>query len=193
MASQYESERVVKIWKQKCLNGLQMVQFECPRHWRPPVSSNFQVVQMQNYLKSVSNSSRNLDCQGGIAWAVARISGDGGRAWTRRATTLCHLSALNLMHCNEGKRRSQKNLSGVRIPPLWGHAQMTSAQFSGFFYLPPLVSNLEPSIGVAKRVPPRFGEFCYCCCLPLLPQLAYIILATTYQGFVRSLCTRCAI
>ena len=26
--------------------------------------------------------------------------------------------------------------------------------------------------GVAKRVLPRFGEFCYCCCLPLLPQLA---------------------
>ena len=28
------------------------------------------------------------------------------------------------------------------------------------------------STGAAKRVLPRFGEFCYCCCLPLLPQLA---------------------
>ena len=26
-----------------------------------------------------------------------------------------------------------------------------------------------------------FGEFCSCCCLPLLSQLAYSILPTTYQ------------
>ena len=26
-----------------------------------------------------------------------------------------------------------------------------------------------------------FGEFCSCCCLPLLPQLACSILPTTYQ------------
>ena len=28
-----------------------------------------------------------------------------------------------------------------------------------------------------------FGEFCSCFCLPLLPQLAYNILATTYEDF----------
>ena len=30
MAPQYESVKVEKIWKQKWLTGLQMVQFECP-------------------------------------------------------------------------------------------------------------------------------------------------------------------
>ena len=35
LASQYEGEEVVKIWKQKWLNRLQMVQFECHRHWKP--------------------------------------------------------------------------------------------------------------------------------------------------------------
>ena len=41
--------------------------------------------------------------------------------------------------------------------------------------------------GIAKRVLPRFGEFCYCCCLPLLPQLAYSILATWEALFWRPL------
>ena len=43
MASQYESEKVVKIWEQKRLNGLQMVKFECPRHCKPSVSFSFEV------------------------------------------------------------------------------------------------------------------------------------------------------
>ena len=43
MASQYESEKVEIIWKEKWLNGLQMVQFECPRHWKPSVSFSFEV------------------------------------------------------------------------------------------------------------------------------------------------------
>ena len=32
--------------------------------------------------------------------------------------------------------------------------------------------------GVVKKRIPRFGEFCYCCCSPLLPQRACNILAT---------------
>ena len=32
-----------------------------------------------------------------------------------------------------------------------------------------------------------FGEVCYCCCLPLLPQIAYTILATTYKDFFSAL------
>ena len=32
-----------------------------------------------------------------------------------------------------------------------------------------------------------FGEVCSCCCLPLLPQLAYNIRATTYEDFFSAL------
>ena len=32
-----------------------------------------------------------------------------------------------------------------------------------------------------------FGEVCSCCCLPLLPQPAYNILATTYKDFFSAL------
>ena len=32
-----------------------------------------------------------------------------------------------------------------------------------------------------------FGEVCFCCCLSLLPQLAYIILATTYKEIFSAL------
>ena len=54
---------------------------------------------------------------------------------------------------------------------------------------------LLPSGGVADRVfeelctgnlykaVPRFGEFCLCCCLPLLPQLASSILAIWEQPY----------
>ena len=45
----------------------------------------------------------------------------------------------------------------------------------------------QPITGVAKRVLPRFGEFCSCCCLPLLPQLAYSLLATWEALFWRPL------
>ena len=31
---------------------------------------------------------------------------------------------------------------------------------------------VSPSTGVDKRMLPRFGEFCYCYCSPLLPQIA---------------------
>ena len=43
MGSQYESEKVGIILAQEELSGLHLVQFECPRHWNPPVSSNFEV------------------------------------------------------------------------------------------------------------------------------------------------------
>ena len=36
----------------------------------------------------------------------------------------------------------------------------------------------DPVRGVVKKLIPRFGEFCYCCCSPLLPQRACNILAT---------------
>ena len=35
LASQYESEKVEKLLGQNGLKGLQMVQFECPRHPKP--------------------------------------------------------------------------------------------------------------------------------------------------------------
>ena len=38
---QYKSETNWKLLKQKGLKGLQMVQFECPRHWKPSVSFSF--------------------------------------------------------------------------------------------------------------------------------------------------------
>ena len=41
IGSQYESEKVEIILAQEELSGLHLVQFECPRHWNPPVSSNF--------------------------------------------------------------------------------------------------------------------------------------------------------
>ena len=43
MGSQYESEKVGKFLGQERLNKLHLVQFECPMHWKPPVSSNFEV------------------------------------------------------------------------------------------------------------------------------------------------------
>ena len=54
MAPQYESVKVAKILEQKWPNGLQMVQFECPRHWKPSVSSNFEVgrIPLSNYWPS---------------------------------------------------------------------------------------------------------------------------------------------
>ena len=41
--------------------------------------------------------------------------------------------------------------------------------------------------GAGKIVVPRFGEFCFCCYLPLLPQLACSILATWGPQFCRPL------
>ena len=43
MGSQYESEKVGIILAQEELSGLHLVQFECPGHRNPPVSSNFGV------------------------------------------------------------------------------------------------------------------------------------------------------
>ena len=43
MAPQYENVKGVKISEQKWLNGLQMVQLECPRHWKPSVTFSFGV------------------------------------------------------------------------------------------------------------------------------------------------------
>ena len=43
MGSQYESEKVEIILAQEELSGLHLVQLECPRHWNPPVTSNFEV------------------------------------------------------------------------------------------------------------------------------------------------------
>ena len=43
MGSQYECEKVGIILAQEELSELHLVLFECPRHWNPPVSSNFEV------------------------------------------------------------------------------------------------------------------------------------------------------
>ena len=39
----YETEKVEYLLEQNGLNGLQMVQFECPRHGKPLVSFNIEV------------------------------------------------------------------------------------------------------------------------------------------------------
>ena len=41
LASQYESEKDGKFPEQKGLEGMQMVQYECPRHSKPSVSFIF--------------------------------------------------------------------------------------------------------------------------------------------------------
>ena len=43
LASHYESEKVENLLEQNGLNGLQMVQFEYPRHRKPLVSFNFEI------------------------------------------------------------------------------------------------------------------------------------------------------
>ena len=43
MGSQFESEKVEIILAQEELNGLHLVQLECSRYWKPPVSSKFEV------------------------------------------------------------------------------------------------------------------------------------------------------
>ena len=43
LGSQHESEKVGIIFVQEELNGLHLVQFECPRHWKGPISSKFEV------------------------------------------------------------------------------------------------------------------------------------------------------
>ena len=42
-------------------------------------------------------------------------------------------------------------------------------------------TNAPTSTGNLYKAVPRFGEFCFCCCSPLLPQLACSILATWEQ------------
>ena len=46
LAPQYESEKVWKCSEWIWLNGLQMVQFEPPRHWNPSVSSILEVARI---------------------------------------------------------------------------------------------------------------------------------------------------
>ena len=41
--------------------------------------------------------------------------------------------------------------------------------------------------GLGKKASARFGEFYCCCCLPLLPELAYSILTTWQKPFSRPL------
>ena len=43
MGSQYESGKVGMIVTKEDLKGLHLGQFECARHWMPPVSSNVKV------------------------------------------------------------------------------------------------------------------------------------------------------
>ena len=45
---QYESEQFGKFQEQKGLKGMQIVQFKCPRHWKPHVLSDFPIL----YFKS---------------------------------------------------------------------------------------------------------------------------------------------
>ena len=47
--------------------------------------------------------------------------------------------------------------------------------------------------GPAKKTVPRLWEFCSCCCLPLLPGLAWKILATWEPFFCRALYTNITI
>ena len=56
MGSQYESEKVGIIFAQEELNALPLVQFVCPRHRKPPVSSNFEIgrwfINLDNLARS---------------------------------------------------------------------------------------------------------------------------------------------
>ena len=63
MSSQYESVKVGIIFAQEELNGLPLVQFECPRHRKPPVSSNFEVARQSINLG-------NLACAGAPGYWV---------------------------------------------------------------------------------------------------------------------------
>ena len=40
---QYESQQAENLLEQNALQGLQMVQFECPMHWNCSVTSNFEI------------------------------------------------------------------------------------------------------------------------------------------------------
>ena len=43
LGPQYESDKVGIHLAKEEPNGLHLVQFECSRHWKPPVSANFEV------------------------------------------------------------------------------------------------------------------------------------------------------
>ena len=43
MGSQYEKEKLGKMLAHERFNAVHLVQFECPRQWKPPLSSNFEV------------------------------------------------------------------------------------------------------------------------------------------------------
>ena len=58
------------------------------------------------------------------------------------------------------------------------HAHWTKICIIIYQLLTPYILYLYMCTRIAKRVLPRLSEFCYCCCLPFLPQLAYSILAT---------------
>ena len=47
---QYESEKFGKFSEQKGLKGMQMLQFECPRHSNPSVPFSFEVYKMALFL-----------------------------------------------------------------------------------------------------------------------------------------------
>ena len=56
MGSQYEGEKVGRILAQEELNGLHLLQFECTRHWKPPVSSNFEVGRLAINLGNLARA-----------------------------------------------------------------------------------------------------------------------------------------
>ena len=57
-----------------------------------------------------------------------------------------------------------------------------------YLYLPlPFQLRPLPSTGIGSKAVPRFGEFCSCCCLPLLPGFACSIHVTWGPPFSRAL------
>ena len=68
-----------------------------------------------------------------------------------------------------------------------GHKQPSSvhrAAFSQKKMFCPSTAGGETTGNLVKAIP-RFGEFCSCCCSPLLPQLACSILATWERPYCR--------
>ena len=59
MVPQYESAKNGKFPEQNGLKGMQMVQFECPRHSNPSVSFSFEVCKMALFHYWLSGVIRN--------------------------------------------------------------------------------------------------------------------------------------
>ena len=70
-------EKGGKIWKQKWLNKLQMVEFECHRHWKPSVSFSFGVgtISLFPLLALWGNKNWPPQYEGEKVWIISEQKG----------------------------------------------------------------------------------------------------------------------